>query len=389
MTETLDRAWLLMNHHRFEQSEHQIREHLSTNPEDPRAHTTLAICLSDLHRYPEAIESAAQAIALLPDNPYPYWVLGCIYIRSQQPNLAEAYLLEAIELDPACSGFYASLAELYWLRGSTIDSSSSEKRSYLYRGSEAASIGLELDPTHQDCIIYLVRNLLALEDREYIPKLLKITEELLSIAPENAIAHEIHAQALICELSGKPNRQEVDRILAIIKESLRIDPTRSSPKNFARSLLELHYKISPNLSPWLRDCFSIVVMLSLPLLILTLCFYHTWGLQIYPTGTAVIATLVGSIFMLEKTYVWLRIWLHPHDRHFSHPTPIFNIFWGAFILILAIGLTWQLLPIWLTKIVSVLLWASLILFGLLLPFILRRAPFLRGSIVKIVRLENI
>ena len=75
---TLDRAWLLMGSNRFDRSEQEIRKHLSENPDDPRAHTMLAMCLFDLSCHDEAIDSAKKAIELVPENPYPYWILACI-----------------------------------------------------------------------------------------------------------------------------------------------------------------------------------------------------------------------------------------------------------------------------------------------------------------------
>jgi Flp pilus assembly protein TadD len=83
MDKTLDRAWILMGSNRFDRSEQEIRKHLSKNPDDARAHTMLAMCLFDFSRNDDAIESAKKAIELVPKNPYSYWVLCCLHIRSQ------------------------------------------------------------------------------------------------------------------------------------------------------------------------------------------------------------------------------------------------------------------------------------------------------------------
>ena len=231
MDKTLDRAWLLMGSNRFERSEQEIRKHLSENPDDPRAHTMLAMCLFDLSRHDEAIESGKKAIELVPENPYSYWVLGCLYMRLQQLDLAEKYLFEAIELDPEYPDFHASLSELYWMRGRSRELPYEKKQEFLDKGSKSARIGLEIEPEHFNSRLYLIKNLLAFGIDNYIAEAIYLAEQLLSLSPESADAHEVYAQALICQCKKtRNNKQNVDRILAILQEALRLDPNRPYTK---------------------------------------------------------------------------------------------------------------------------------------------------------------
>ncbi|AFY95679.1 tetratricopeptide repeat protein [Chamaesiphon minutus] len=270
MDKTLDRAWILMGSNRFERSEQEIRKHLSENPDDARAHTMLAMCLFDLSRHDEAIESAKKAIELVPENPYPYWVLGFLYIRLQQLDPAEEYLSEAIELNPECPDFYASLSELYWLRGCSHNLTHEKRKKFLEKGVEASRKSLAINPEHISSILYLIKNLLVFEE------------------------------------------------------------------NF--------------------------------------CFYNIWGLQIYPTGISLGATMVGLVIMIEGTYTEFRIWFNPHYRKYliSSSALIIKLFWSGLLIISLIGLNWSILPVFIIKFLTLLLWFCLPALIITLFFLMRR-----------------
>ncbi|WP_310481574.1 tetratricopeptide repeat protein [Chamaesiphon sp. VAR_48_metabat_403] len=377
MDKTLDRAWLLMESNRLDRSEQEIRKHLSENPDDPRAHTMLAMCLFDLSRYDEAIESGKKAIELVPENPYPYWVLGCLYIRLQELNLAEEYLLEAIELDPEYPDFYASLSELYWLRGCSRDFVYEERKVFLEKGVETARHSLEIDPEHVNSILYLIRNLLVFEGNSHIPELIELAQELLCLAPESAVAHEAYAQALIYETwERRKNKQDLNRILPILEESLRLNPNRPSPKILAYDLLKSHYmRLSSKGS--LQNFFLIMVFAALPLSILTFYFYNTCGIQLFPTVLSVILTFISLTLMIDLTQSQMRIWSNLQYRKFLQPNTVdkvIYVFWLVFAVIAIIGFTWKILPIGLIRLITLLLWIALFMAGVFLFFIIRRSP---------------
>jgi tetratricopeptide (TPR) repeat protein len=357
MDESLYRSWLLMSSGRLEQSEQQIREHLSRNPDDAEAHITLAICLCDLSRHYEAIDSARKAIALDPQNSYYYWGLGIIYLRSKQINLnlAETYINQAIELDPESPDFYASLAETYFLKAAIIAENNNQVKTYLDRGIEAANLGLEIDPEHHDCLVYLFNNILATKDKKHHPEAIEIAQELISLFPESAVAHEIYARSLLCQFNRQPNKQDVKRILAVIEESLRLNPNRVQAKNLGFTLLEKHYQFNHPILSWLNQYYITILISSLPLLILTLYSYAIWGLQTYQTIISFFLTLASLILVSESTYIRWRISQHPHYRNYLVSDPTIRKFWKGFTFIVAIAIICQFLPLVLINFITLLL----------------------------------
>jgi tetratricopeptide (TPR) repeat protein len=376
MDKTLDRAWILMGSNRFDRSEEEIRKHLNENPDDPRAHTMLAMCLFDLSRHDDAIESAEKAIELVPENPYPYWVLGCIYIRLQQLDSAEEYLLEAIELNPECPDYYASLSELYWMRGRSQKLLNEKEKEFLEKGIEAARASLEVDPDHYNARFYLIKILLAFRDDIYIAEAMKLAEQLLSLSPESADAYEIYAQVLICESWGtRHNEQNLNRILAILQESLRLDPNRPYAKILAGNLLERYYSILLFKAHWLHVFLKILTIATIPLLVLTFYFYNTYGLQLYPTGISTIAIFPSFTLMINLTQAQIRIMLNPQYRKFLQSDKVIDIFRWICLIIIIFGFSWKFLPAFIIKVINLLFCACLPLAGIVLFFMIRQSPW--------------
>jgi Flp pilus assembly protein TadD len=374
MDTTLDRAWLLMGSNRFDRSEQEIRKHLSENPDDARAHTMLAMCLFDLSRHDEAIDSAKKAIELVPDNPYPYWVLGCLYIRLQQLDRAEEYLFEAIELNPECPDYYASLSELYWMRGYSRNLNTREKKEFAQKGVEAARMSLEIDPAHVNSILYLIRNLFTFQDELHVSETIELAQELLSLSPASAVAHEVYAQALMCEGGRRKNKQDLNRILPILEESLRLDPNRPYSKVLAHELLSSSSEILLKGS-WQIAFFLIMAIFSLPLSILTFYFYNTSGFQFNSTLISAFATVMGLTLIIDMTQIQIRIWLTPQYRKFLQPNRWIYLFWCVLLAIIFTGFTWKILPVWLTSILMLVVWIVLLFTAVCVFFIIRRSPW--------------
>jgi tetratricopeptide (TPR) repeat protein len=374
MDKTLDRAWLLMRSNRFDRSEPEIRKHLSENPDDASAHTMLAMCLFDLSRHDEAIESAKKAIELEPENPGIYWILACMYIRLNQLDLAEEFLFEAIELNPEIPDFHASLSELYWMRGHSLELPQENKKDFFDKGSEAARTGLEIEPDHFNSRLYLIKNLLSFDDDNYISEAINLAENLLSLAPESADAHEIYADTLICESRKiKNNEQNLNRILAILQESLRLDPNRPYAKSLACHVLERYYSVTSIKVAWIGVVLKFATVAAIPLLLLTFYFYNTNGIQLYPTGISAILTFVSSILIIDLTQSQLRIWLKIEYRKFLQHNKAIDLFRWIFLIITAVGLIWQYLPIFVIKILTLVLYFCLPALGMILFFLILRS----------------
>jgi tetratricopeptide (TPR) repeat protein len=356
MDERLHRLWLLMNSQKFEDSELQIREYLRSNRDDPQANISLAIYFISLNSHSEAIDSARKALSLTPDNAYFHWILGVVYLGSQQFDLAEAPILEAIKINPHYPDFYSSLAELYGRQGhSSKELSNSQRKEFYTRGINAANQGLRIDGEHHDCCVYLVKNLLSLDDKTYVPQAIDTAQKLVSLAPQSSEAHEVYAEALSYQLNDKPNQYQVEEILSIINESLLLDPNRPYPKVLADYVLTRYYQLPYSLvSKIPRKLVLWIMLIALPLLILTFYFYGIWGLQSYQTLVPLTLSSIGILIMVELTYINIRPRQHPQARRFLTIDPFVKQFWGAFVVIVAVRMAWQFLPSRVTEIISML-----------------------------------
>ena len=89
--------------------------------------------------------------------------------------------------------------------------------------------------------------------------------------------------------------------------------------------------------------------------------------------------MVGLVLMLEGTYTEARIWSNRHYRKYlsssSDSTLVLKLFWSGFSIISLIGLNWNILPIGMIRLVTLLLWISLFLAMVFLFFMVRRSPW--------------
>ncbi len=342
--EALDRAWFLFQNNRFELAEQELRKYLSENPDNAPAHILLARCLFELSCHAEAIESAKKGIELAPNHHYPYWVLGYLYVRLQQLDLAEEYLLNAIELDPEQAYCYASLSELYWYRGSARNLKDEQRTEIFQKGIEVARTGLELDSEHANSLLYLIRNLLGVGDNSCLSEAIDLSENLLSLEPGSAASHEVYARALTVKAAKTKKKQDLNRILKIIEESLRLDPNYAYVKNLSHDLLMGHFRVI-NIPQELQYSSLRIIPLATPLLlIVAFCFYNTLGFE-FITIIPAIATLISLSPWVDTTQSFLRAWLNPYYRKFLMPEPVIYLFWLVFAIITVIGVSWKLMSI--------------------------------------------
>jgi tetratricopeptide (TPR) repeat protein len=375
MGQLLDGAWLLMQQQRFEQSEPKIREHLREFPDDVSGQVCLGLCLCDLGRYPEGIAAAHAALALEPDNAYAHWLLGAVNLRTQQMDQAETYFLKTIALDPEQPSFYASLGELYWQRGRQQKGTADRGDSW-QRGIAAVETGLAINPEHPSCLEYLVRNLVATGEPDAIAEAIAVAAEFVAIAPEHAAAYEVYGQALLCEQQvrtqcKRPTRPDVERILPILQESLRLDPQQLAPKQYAYILLTSSYRRWNN--GWSR-LFAVALW---PLLVVTFCLYQSGG-SLYPIGICLGLCGIGLACLWDLTYPDWKIRRHPHYREFIAPndtSTVFKVLWGLIAATIVLGLAWSWLPGWLIGGLRLLFQIGLGLLGFVLFIRCRRFFF--------------
>ena len=171
----LDRAEILLQQSRFELAEKELREELTTDPENPLAHAWLSLCLVELRQYEEAVKESDLAIHIAPDSSYVHYVQARVFFKRykeyrrtlndvKQLQKAEAAIAEAIRLapeNPDCFVFLANLhLERAYRREQNLESitvsdffagKDPHKDCYL-KALEAVDRGLRIDPEHSDCL---------------------------------------------------------------------------------------------------------------------------------------------------------------------------------------------------------------------------------------------
>jgi Tfp pilus assembly protein PilF len=103
----LERASQLIQHQRFSEAEIQIREALTTDPNNPGAIMLLAICKSESGAHAEAIELGKKAIGLEPDNDYHLYLTGLFLYRHDSMKEAEKMVNNAIAFNPQEAAYFA------------------------------------------------------------------------------------------------------------------------------------------------------------------------------------------------------------------------------------------------------------------------------------------
>jgi tetratricopeptide (TPR) repeat protein len=362
--EALDRAWFLIQNNRFDRAEEELRQYLSKNSDTVHARVMLEMCLFDLNRDFKEIESVKQAISLVPDRYYPYWSLGRFYILLNQLGYAEKYLLEAIELDPLLlkqlsdvekylleaikldpkqTCFCASLSELYWYQGSARNLKNEQKSKIFHKGIEIAKRGLEIESGHASSMLYLIRNLIGIGGNS-ISEAIEFSENLLSLEPESAASHEVYAIVLAIKIARTKNKQDLNRALKIIEESLHLDPNYAYIKYLSHGLLVDYFRVVSAFQKW-RYSFLRILPLAAPLLlIVTFGFYNTLGIG-FITIISALATLLSLLPWVDTTQSLIRAWLNPEYRKFLMPEPVIYLFWLIFAIITVVGVSCSLMSI--------------------------------------------
>ncbi len=138
----LERARLLMDHHRPGMAAEELRRALRDLPEDPVLHAYLALCLAeDPATLAEAQVKALWATAYDPASPLAWFALAAVERRRGRGKEVERALRIALGLNPEAPGLFAELASLLLAQ--------ERPRAAL----EEADRGLALDPDHVGCLV--------------------------------------------------------------------------------------------------------------------------------------------------------------------------------------------------------------------------------------------
>ncbi len=203
MSHHLDRALILFEQSRLDLAEKELRLALSAEPDHPRAHALLALCLAKREKFADATEEARRAIALAPDQPFCHYVMGSVLHERHRFDEAAEAVEEAIRLYPEAADFWALLAAIRF----------NQRR--WPAALEAAQTGLSHDAEHTGC-----NNLRAMA----LVKLGRKAEAGVTIDaalardPEDAFSHANMGWTLLHQGDSK-------KALEHFREALRIDPT--------------------------------------------------------------------------------------------------------------------------------------------------------------------
>jgi len=193
---------MLMEQSRHELAERELRQSLAVEPNNPRGHALLALCLSHRENYKEAMQAAQQAIHLAPDESLGHYVLACVLNDRQRYAEAEAALREAIAIDPYQPDYFAHLAQTQLAQ-----------RQW-QAALEAADEGLAIDPEHVNCTNLRVMALVKLGRKTDAGD---AVQTALEINPDDALTHANQGWTLI------EQGQHV-KAMEHFREALRIDP---------------------------------------------------------------------------------------------------------------------------------------------------------------------
>jgi hypothetical protein len=156
------------------------------------------------------------------------------------------------------------------------------------------------------------------------------------------MAHEIYGCVLSIEfLNKRKSINDLNLIISIFTEALRLNPTRNTPKGYIRSLLESYYLIfSHKRFQWLKAILKKLTLFIVPLEILALYSYQNYGLRFFPTGIFAIVTVVSMLQILNLTQYHIRVHKSPY-RKFNTSYTTINVFWYSFGSVFTIGVLWS------------------------------------------------
>ncbi len=206
----VSRAELLIGQNRYAQAIELLHQALAASPNDGRAHSLLALCLSENRdQLREATREAETGVHLAPDQPFSHYILSVVLERRNQNEQAMNAIEQALALAPTATPFHAVKAQLFSKQGKWKEA------------LQAAEEGLAHDPEHEQCAAIRV---FALERMGRVSDALAESERAVRQAPDSSHAHATRGWALL----QKGNYRESQEAF---REALRLEPS----SEFARS----------------------------------------------------------------------------------------------------------------------------------------------------------
>lgn len=201
MNAHIEKAGWLIEQNRFELAIEALQQALLADPDTPRIHALMAVCLRQLDRNKEALAAAQRAVALGPDDAYGHYVLAGVYIELNRYQEAEQSIQEAIRLDPQDADHHTRLSSVQL-----------QQRQW-EEGLKSAERALALEPTNANA---LNSRSMALGNLNRTDEAAAATQGALAANPDDPMAHATRGWQELRHGNG-------DRAMAHFKEALRLD----------------------------------------------------------------------------------------------------------------------------------------------------------------------
>ena len=202
MTPALQRALVLFEQNRYDLADREIRRELAQDPDNPMAHSFLALCLMQRDKNEESLHEADEGVRLAPDLAYGHYIRSRALQALSRLADAEIAVREAIRLDPSDADHFGLLASIEMGRRRWPEALSTAEQ------------GLALDPEHPGCTNLRAMALVQLGRKDEAATALG---SALANDPENALTHANQGWTFL-------HQGDHARALEHFREALRIDP---------------------------------------------------------------------------------------------------------------------------------------------------------------------
>lgn len=281
MNPILQKAELLYEQKRWEDSLRACQEYLTSDPEDASTLCLAARCCLNLELFGFASEFADKAVEAAPDSAYAYYIRGYVNYARNLDEEAHQSVDVALELDPTNPEYHILKARLYL------------NRSEWLRAHDTMESVLFLNPNYGPALLVKARALTRLRHYDEAKEVLL---GLLERDPEELSAH-IELGNLYLFLS------EWKVALTSFEDALAIDPESIEARNGLMEALRAHYPLYGlvlRYSLWLNHHskeYQQMIQFSLPL--------AARMLDMIRREFPVTAWLIGLVLLVWRIFFYL------------------------------------------------------------------------------------
>jgi tetratricopeptide (TPR) repeat protein len=268
MGKHLDRADILLDLHKYDLAEQELRQEIVENPDSDLAHGSLARCLINQQRVgSETLTIIEYALSLNPENDWLHYLLAVYWQIKCEFDRAQTAIEVAIQLDPDCTVYFDTLARILYDRGNDKFKTHSWRtlaiifvvsrgvlwpislgilaigkgywiRSYLQPVFTPLKKSLSLDPGYLSALN--LQTHLLIKTNQFRPALAS-SSNALQIDPNDHNAHKLHAQVLLRLGKYAAARDH-------FQSALSIDPSSAESKAGLLETVRSQYRIYPWIS---------------------------------------------------------------------------------------------------------------------------------------------